>query len=225
MNGDRAIVRPSLHDQVVERLREMIVETELAPGERIDEKSLCQEFGISRTPLREALKVMASEGLVELLPNRSPRVSPLTAEIVGDLFEFISWLDFQAGSQVVAKVRDKDLRDLERLHKQMQRLHERGDRIEYYRMNAAFHIGIIEIIGNAVFTSTYATLMAQTQRARFIAIQSQDHWDRGIREHGQMLELLAQGDGKRLAELMMSHVGETGIRVRQAVEDIEASVA
>ena len=97
INGDRAIVRPSLHDQVVERLREMIVETELAPGERIDEKSLCREFAISRTPLREALKVMASEGLVDLLPNRSPRVSPVTAEIVGDLFQFISWRSREAG--------------------------------------------------------------------------------------------------------------------------------
>lgn len=221
MNGDRAIARPSLHDQVVERLRDMIVETELAPGERIDEKSLCQEFGISRTPLREALKVMASEGLVELLPNRSPRVSPLTADIVGDLFEFISWLDYQAGLLAAEKVTDKDLRELDRIHRQMQRLHERGDRIEYYRMNAALHISIVEIVGNAVFTSTYATLMAQTQRARFIAIKSQDHWDRGIREHEQMLDLLADKNGQSLAELMRSHVAETGIRVREALLDIE----
>ena len=67
----------------------MIVETDLAPGERVDEKGLCKEFGISRTPLREALKVLASEGLVELLANRSPRIAPLTPESVADLFEMI----------------------------------------------------------------------------------------------------------------------------------------
>lgn len=217
-DDDRIILRPSLHDQLVERLRQMIVETELAPGEKIDEKRLCQQFAISRTPLREALKVMASEGLVELLTNRSPRVSPITPELVGDLFRFISLLDRQAGELAVEKVTDRHLRDLHKIHKQMQRHYERGDRVEYYRMNLALHTGIVEIVGNAVFTSTYATLMAQSQRARFIAIQAQDHWTRGIREHEEILALLAKREGPALGQLLMEHVSETGRRVQAALE-------
>lgn len=221
-NEDRMILRPSLHDQLVVQLRQMIVETELTPGQRIDEKKLCEQFAISRTPLREALKVMASEGLVELLPNRSPRVSPLTPEMVGDLFRFISWLDRQAGELAVEKVTDKHLRDLHKIHKQMQRLYEKSDRVDYYRLNRALHTGLVEIAGNAVFTATYSTLMAQSQRARFIAIQSQDHWDRGIREHEEILALLAKRDGPALGQLLMAHVSETGRRVQAAIEDRQA---
>ncbi len=221
-NDDRVILRPSLHDQLVERLRQMIVETELAPGEKIDEKRLCQQFAISRTPLREALKVMASEGLVELLPNRSPRVSPITPEMVGDLFRFIGWLDRQAGELAVENVTDRNLRDLHKIHKQMQRLYERGDRVEYYRLNRALHTGIVEIAGNAVFTATYSTLMAQSQRARYIAIQAQDHWTRGIREHEEILALLAKRDGPALGRLLMEHVSETGRRVQAALEERRA---
>ena len=213
-HGGRGLVRPSLHDQLVERLREMIVETELAPGARIDEKELCEEFGISRTPLREALKVMASEGLVELLANRSPRVTPLTPESVGDLFEMISWLDRQAGEIAAEKVTDADLRALRRIHRKMLGLHERGDRVEYYRMNREFHAAIIGIVGNTVLSATYATLTAQAQRARFIAIHAQAHWDRGVREHERMIELLEARDGPALGDLLATHAHETGMRVQ-----------
>lgn len=216
---DRMILRPSLHDQLVERLRQMIVETELVPGQRIDEKKLCEQFAISRTPLREALKVMASEGLVELLSNRSPRVSPLTPEMVGDLFRFISWLDRQAGELAVEKVTDKHLRDLHKIHKQMMRLYEKGDRVEYYRLNRALHTGIVEIVDNAVFTATYSNLMAQSQRARFIAIQAPDHWSRGTQEHEEILALLAKRDGPALGQLLMEHVSETGRRVQADLEE------
>lgn len=215
----RGIVRPSLHDQLVERLREMIVEIELAPGERIDEKGLCEEFGISRTPLREALKVMASEGLVDLLPNRSPRVAPLTPEMVGDLFEMIGWLDRLAGEMAAGKVTERDLRELRRIHRQMERLHDRGDRVEYYRLNRQLHIGIVDVVGNSMLSSTYAMLTAQAQRARFIAIQSQEHWDRGVQEHEAILGLLEAGDGKALGEMLCRHVTETGVRVRAALAE------
>jgi DNA-binding GntR family transcriptional regulator len=213
-HGGRGLVRPSLHDQLVERLREMIVETDLAPGERVDEKSLCEDFGISRTPLREALKVMASEGLIELQPNRSPRVTPLTPESVGDLFEMISWLDRQTGKIAARKVEDADLRTLRRIHRKMVGLHERGDRVEYYRMNREFHTAIVGIVGNAVLSVTYATLTAQAQRARFIAIHAQAHWDRGVREHERMIELLEARDGPALGDLLAAHALETGMRVR-----------
>lgn len=213
-HGGRGLARPSLHDQLVERLREMIVETELAPGDRVDEKGLCEEFGISRTPLREALKVMASEGLVELLANRSPRITPLTPESVADLFEMISWLDRQAGEIAAQEVKEADLRTLRRIHRKMLGLYERGDRVEYYRMNREFHTAIVGIVGNTVLSATYATLTAQAQRARFIAIHAQAHWDRGVREHERMIDLLEARDGDALGSLLAAHALETGVRVQ-----------
>ena len=163
------IVRASLHDQLVERLREMIVENRV--GRRasgVDEKGLCEEFGISRTPLREALKVMASEGLIELLPNRSP-----SCRAVDPGFGRRPVRDDQlarpagraAGGSKGGPV--PELRELRRAHQQMSRLHDHGDRVEYYRLNRQFHMGIVDLAGNSVLSLTYANLTGQAQRARF----------------------------------------------------------
>ena len=93
-------------------------------------------------------------------------------------------------------------------------LYERGDRVEYYRMNREFHTAIVGIVGNAVLSATYATLTAQAQRARFIAIHAQAYWDRGVREHERMIELLEARDGAALGDLLTAHTLGTGLRVR-----------
>ena len=162
---------------------------------------------------------MASEGLIELLPNRSPRVAPLIPDSVGDLFEMISWLDRQAGLLAAAKATGPELRELRRAHQQMSRLHDHGDRVEYYRLNRQFHMGIVDLAGNSVLSLTYANLTGQAQRARFIAIQDQEHWDRGVREHAEILELLGSGDAEALSGLLFNHTWETGVRVRAALAD------
>jgi len=216
------IPRPSLHAQVVETLREMIVETRLVPGERIDEKNLCQVLGISRTPLREALKVLASEGLVELLPNRSSRLTPLTQENVGEMFQVLGWLDFHAGQLAAGRSTEKDVVALRNIHERMMRHHRAGERLAYFRLNRELHTKIIEIAGNSVLSGIYGSLMAQAQRARFIAIQSQDHWDRGVQEHEAIIEALAAGDGPRLGQLLMEHVQETGHLVGKSFVSAES---
>jgi DNA-binding GntR family transcriptional regulator len=198
----------------------MIVENQLAPGVRVDEKELCKAFGISRTPLREALKVLASEGLIELLPNRSPRVTKLTRASVGEVFQVITWLDRHAGELAVERVTDRDLTALRQIHKRMLRHYQAGERLEYFRLNRELHFSIIRIAGNSVLAGIYSNLMAQTQRARYIAIQSQNHWDRGVKEHGEILETLAARDGRRLGQLLERHVSETGRRVQMSFEPV-----
>ncbi len=215
---ERLIARPTLHDQVVEQLREMIVEAELIPGDRVDEKSLCAVFGISRTPLREALKVLASDGLVELFPNRSPRVTVLTDRNVREVFEVISWLDRKAGELAAEKVTEKDIRKLKKIHKQMLQHYKQGERTEYFRLNGTLHSSIVKIAANSVLDSLYAGLLTQTQRARYMAIQLHDHWDQGVREHEKIFELLASKDGIALGELLRDHVKQTGQRVVESLE-------
>jgi len=222
-NND-TLVRPPLHEQLTERLRELIVHNELAPGERIDEKQLCERFGISRTPLREALKVLAAEGLIELIPNRSPRVAPITPENVGELFDVMAWLERYAGELAAARVEEKDVQRLRKHLGQMERLHDRKDRFEYFRMNGQLHRSLVELSGNTVLMATYTTLASQIQRARYMAIHSQSHWDRGIEEHRNILDALEARDGERLGRLLMEHSRETGRRV-QALLSAGANVA
>ncbi len=212
------LVRPPLHEQLTSRLRELIVNNALAPGDRVDEKQLCERFGISRTPLREALKVLAAEGLIELIPNRSPRVSPITRENVGELFEVMAWLEQHAGELAAARTEEKDVQRLRKHLAQMERLHDRRDRFEYFRMNGEFHRMLVELAGNSVLLTTYTNLASQIQRARYVAIHSQSHWDRGIKEHQEILDALEAKDGPHLGQLLLAHSLETGRRVQAILE-------
>ena len=111
----------SLHDDVLGRLRDFVVEGHLPSGARIPERELCARFAVSRTPLREALKVLAAEGLVELLPNRGARVRAFTEAGIRHLFEVIAGLDFVAGRLACVRISDEDIAAVERLHLDMAR--------------------------------------------------------------------------------------------------------
>lgn len=215
---ERSIMRPSLHEQVVERLREMIIEHELPPASRVDERRLCEQFGISRTPLREALKVLAAEGLIELLANRSPRVAPITSDSIANLFDVASWLERLAGERAVERVTDKDVQRLRGLLRQMERHLSRGERVEYFRQNRLLHLSIVELARNPVLRTVYLMLMQQIQRARYLVVDTLGHLDRGLKEHQEILDALGAGQGDRLGKLLMEHSRWTGQRIRQALE-------
>jgi DNA-binding GntR family transcriptional regulator len=222
---DRVIVRPSLHEQVVEQLREMVIEHELAPGSRVDERLLCERLEVSRTPLREALKVLAAEGLIDLLPSRSARVAPITPESVAHRFDVMSWLERLAGERAVAHVTEKDVQRLQGLLKQMERLLGRGERLEYFRQNRLLHRGIVELAHNPVLSAVYDNLVLQIHRARYLVLDSIGHLDRGLKEHHEILEALAAKQGDRLGKLLMEHSRKTGQRIQQALAERAASAS
>jgi DNA-binding GntR family transcriptional regulator len=205
-----SIARPSLFEQLADRLRQMIIEQDLPPGSRIDEKRLCEIFEISRTPLREALKVLASEGLVELMPNRSARVSALHREGVADMFDVISWLDREAGRLAARNITDGQLNELKKIHAKMVQLYKRGNKTEYFRLNGRLHQLIVEAAGNQVLRDMYANLLVHVQRARYFALEQQNHWERGVNEHEEILDALVRRDGQLASRLLYRHVRATG---------------
>lgn len=217
----RRIARWSLHQEVTDRLRDMIVEGELVPGERIAEGQLCEEFGVSRTPLREALKVLASEGLVEPIPNRGSRVTPITPEEVEELFEVVSGIERLAGELTAARASDKDLSRLRDMQERMEGHHRSGKRREYYRINEQVHRAVVALADNSVLKATHDTLMMRVRRARYLAILSQDRWDESVREHIAILEALEARDSARTGELIRQHVRRTGEVVRGSLEAAE----
>ena len=221
-NDERAIPRRSLHREVVGRLRDMIVEGELVSGVRINENMLCEEFGISRTPLREALKVLASEGLVELRPNRGARVSRVTNKDVDELFEMISGLERMAVELAAERISKKDLKRLRECHERMLHFHATGDRQEYFHLNQQIHHAIVEVTGNAILITTHATLMAKVRRARYMAILSQERWDESVRQHGEILDALAEGDGTTAGKILLQHVRRTGEVLKASVSAPES---
>ena len=213
--GRRSIERRSLHREVADQIRDMIVAGELPPGDRVNEGALCEQFGISRTPLREALKVLAAEGLVELRPNRGTRVAAITPEEVGELFEVVGGIERLAGELAALRMNEHDLERLKGLHDRMERHYQDGERQEYFRLNQQIHNTIVALAGNAVLESTHAGLMVRVRRARYMAIQSPDRWHESVQEHRTILAALEARDSAKSGELILHHVRRTGEVVRQ----------
>ena len=141
MNVPQPIPRPSLHDQLVEQLRTFFTEGPLKPGDKINEKELCAAYGVSRTPLREALKVMASEGLVNWTPNRGARVAEIDAEGLAEVFDVLMALEQLAGQRACASMDDAAIAAVAALQEQMEAEYRQGDISAYFRTNQAIHDG------------------------------------------------------------------------------------
>lgn len=200
------IDRSSLHAEVVARLRTAIVDGELSPGSRINERELCERFGVSRTPLREALKVMASEGLVVLLPNRGARVATLTRADIEDTFTVMACLEALSGELACAHITEEQIAELRALHYEMLAHHARRDLEAYYRLNERIHNMILTASNNPVLIATHAGLALRIRRARYIADMPRDWWDQAVREHEQILDALIRRDGASIATLLRHHL-------------------
>src|SRR5260370_16532680 len=146
----------SLHDEILTRLRDHIVEGNIPDGGRVPERQLCEMLGISRTPLREALKVLASEGLVELLPNRGARVRQLSERELGELFDVMGGLEGLAGRLACENITDAEIAEIERLHYEMYGFYLHRDMHGYFRVNQLIHQKIVEASRNAALLGAYA---------------------------------------------------------------------
>ena len=127
--------RQTLYVEIANHLRHMIFTGELLDGTRVPEKKLCERFNISRTPLREALKVLATEGLIQLLPNRGARISKLVPEDIDEAFPVMAALESLAGELAVKNISDSEIKEIRALHYQMAFHHSKGERHEYFLLN------------------------------------------------------------------------------------------
>lgn len=201
-----AIRRASLHEEVVPRLRDMIFEGQLAPGDRIPERILCERFAISRTPLREALRVLAAEGLIDLLPHRGATVAKLSAEALAQLFPVMEALEGLAGSLACEHLTDADLDEIRAMHEQMVEHYRRGERLEYFQLNQRIHQKIVMAARNPVLLDMYTSLSGRIRRARYLANLDGERWQQAIAEHEEILKTLAERDGARLSRLLVDHL-------------------
>jgi DNA-binding GntR family transcriptional regulator len=152
-----------LHEDVVSRLRNILLNGEIPPGARIPERDLCARLQISRTPLREALKVLAAEGLVLLLPHRGSRAAKLTSKDVQDLFEVCQGLEALAGELACERISDQDLSAIARIHAEMARHYQSNDLQAYYRCNRQIHEAIVEAARNPALSALYDSVTDQAR--------------------------------------------------------------
>ena len=212
----KRIQRQSLHLEVADNLRDMIVEGALPPGQRISEGDLCDQFGISRTPMREALKVLASEGLVDIKPNRGTRIAEITLEDIDELFEAASGIERLCGELATKKLTESNLDQLKSLHERMTNYFKNGQRHDYFRLNQETHNFIVQLSGNSVLREIHANIMVKVRRARYLAILSVERWEESVQEHAGILEAMEARDVDLVGKRIRDHVFKTGEIVKQS---------
>lgn len=195
-----------LHEEVVARVRMMLLEGEITPGARIPERELCEQLKISRTPLREALKVLAAEGLVQLLPNRGSRAARLTEKDVRDLFEVCQGLEALAGELACERISDAEVDEIAIANEAMVEHYRAGDLVQYYRCNRTIHEAIVTAAGNPALSSLYESVTARIRRARYFTPMTPPRWALAVQEHEAILNALRRRDGMGLSHILRTHM-------------------
>ena len=201
-----AIGRSALHEAVAGQLRDLITEGVLAPGARLNERVLCEHLHVSRTPLREAYKVLAAEGLIQLLPNRGAVVTQLTVDDVAHTFELMGALEAFNGELAAKRASDEDIRAVTRLTREMKAAQVQQDLPAYYRLNREIHERIAAAAGNPVLAETYRATNARLQSLRFRSNLDRDKWKLAMKEHEAIALALAARDARQLASLLRQHL-------------------
>lgn len=206
MEMSQTIIRKSLHHELVDRLQTLIINAELAPGSKVPEKKLCEQFGVSRTPLREALKVLASDGLVTLEPNRGAWITRVTVEEVEEVFPVLGALEALSGELACRKITDDEIEEVRTLHKQMLESYERRDLDAYFSINQKIHRAILQAARNRTLSASCQALSLRMQRARYLANMTEGRWHEAVQEHEKIMEHLAARAGEKLASTLLEHM-------------------
>lgn len=225
IEGSVRISRPALHVEAVDRLRAMIIRGALEPGARIAEAAMCEALGVSRTPLREALKLLAAEGLVELRPNRGAIVTPLRAEESRELFEAIGGIERLCAELAALRLTAVEIGKLHSLQERMEAHFAAGRRDEYFRINQRIHRAIVAGAKNDVLVQTHTWLLSRAERARYFALQTPERWAQSVEEHRAILKALEERNATLAGSLLSEHVSHTGDAVSAALDKDAAAAA
>lgn len=211
--------RGKLHGEAVGSLRKLILTGELPPGMRLKENLLSEQIGVSRTPIREAFRTLAAEGLIELLPNRSVLVAPLDANGIEDLYLVFGTLEGLAGELACSRITPEEITEIGRLLSEMAALHEAGQRAPYMHANHRIHERVVEIANNPVLSTLWQSLVPRVERARGLANLDNNRWTAALHEHFKMFAALAARDGPLLARLTREHFQNGLPTIKDATED------
>jgi len=202
----RTIKRITLHEEIAVNLKEMIMAGELKEGDKIKEDELCSSMGISKTPLREALRVLSTEGLIKHVPNRGSYVTKPTFEEIKEMFDVMSALEGVCALTAAEKMTSKDLSHLEKLHKKLEENFKCQDRKTYIHYNNLYHTFLQEIAGNRTLNNIVNGLRQKILLHRFQSLNLPERFEESINEHREFLEAFRKKDSKMAEALMRSHL-------------------
>lgn len=202
----KAIRKKTLHEEIAENLRKMIMTGELKEGDKIKEDRLCASMGISKTPLREALRVLSVEGLVRLVPNRGAYVSKPTFKSIKEMFDVMSVLEGVCARTAAEKMTDRAFQHLEALHGVLEEKFRQRDQEAYIRHNNRYHAYVQKLAGNHTLNQIVNGLRQQILLYRFQSLNLKGRFEDSILEHRQLLEAFRRRDAEKAESLMKSHL-------------------
>ncbi len=200
------IAQTALYQEVAERLRQRIFAHELLPGIRIDEQQLAVEYGISRTPLREALKVLAAEGLVTLRPRRGAFVTEISDQDLDEIFPLMAMLEGRCALEATRKASPEQIARLEGLHRQLQRFAAGNQIGRFFEVNQEFHLRIQEMSGNRWLRQMIQDLRKVLKLTRLFSLSIDGRLQQSLDEHVGILEAIRTGDALRAQTMMHDHI-------------------
>ena len=196
----------TLHQEVTARIREMIRTGSLVRGQKIDEKHLSELMGVSRTPVREALRVLHSDGLVDLIPHKGAYVTQPSIGEVCDLFEVMSVLEGTCAKLAAPQMTKEDLKKIQTLHRNLEKHFQNKDHEAYLETNHHLHVMIQELSGNKVLNDVLNGLRQKVLLYRHRQLYHKDRFEKSMQEHRLILEALRKGDPSSAEDLMKKHL-------------------
>jgi len=191
----------------------MIIQNQFVSGSRIVERDICKTLNVSRTPLREALRVLASEGLVELIPNCGAVVTSPSAEETADMLQVLGVLEAFAGERACQLITQEEINEIKALQFEMQASYARGDRLRYFKLNQAIHLAIIKASRSETLLVTHGRLNARLYRVRYQSNLRNELWGTAVEEHNHILSALENRDAAKLSKLLRDHLKSTWEKV------------
>lgn len=214
------IAPTALYQEVAERLRQRIYAHELEPGSWIDEQALAVQYGISRTPLREALKVLASEGLVTLKPRRGCYVTEISVQDLNDIFPLLGVLEGRCAFDATRKAGPRDLRQLEEIHDRLEQAAARGQTERFFEANQVFHSTVQSLAGNRWAKQMIEDLRKVVKLTRFLSLSLKGRLEDSLNEHRVIIKAMQSGDAEAAERAMVAHLNSA----REAlIRDIQAA--
>lgn len=203
-----AIAPSALYVEVAKRLRERIFAHEFTPGQWLDEQALAAQYGISRTPLREALKVLAAEGMVTLKPRRGCYVTEVADRDLDEIFPVLALLEGRCAHEATLKAGAADLRRLEAIHEALETHAAKGNIDRFFEANQDFHRAVMELAGNRWLAQVIQDLRKVLRLARHHSLLARGRVQQSLAEHRAILAAMRAREAERAGELMHRHLNE-----------------
>jgi len=203
---DYPVEKPlTLRERIVEFIKDAVISGRLKPGERVPEQEIAENFGISRTPIREAFRQLESEGFISLIPRKGAVVSPITDKDVREFYAIKSLLEGHAARTACEALSGRDMRRLENLNEAMEKCAERDDVKGFFRLDNAFHDTFLQACGNDKLCALVHSLVQQFERFRVTALSLPGRMKESVNQHREIIEAFRKSDAELVERLVRAN--------------------